>query len=159
MHCTSCGHYLTTIRSGGCGGNGGLKGCKQCDTLFRMEGGGICTGSHLVPQHGSFADAFFQSAQDNKPHLVEWGDERGQWVWSEPGYAESHYFPTEQEAIRSHAVFIKKLHDELPWPSCDKCGVKPARPYGMPGGGYFLCKPCKRYWSRQTKKWVNSEGE
>jgi len=161
MRCTECGERTVCIDSGGCGGRGGIYGCPKCDAVFVQTDGGMFSGGNAFEhRHGdTFAEARWRDAKSTRVHKVDWNKEDphfGEWFWSEtPPEHELHYFATEQEAKDWLAIYVKKLHDALPWPTCDKCGKKSTR-YGL---SMFVCRDCKRHYVTTVKKWRGDDGE
>jgi len=57
--CQVCGIFLELVQRGGCGGNGAIYGCPNCDALFRQTTGGIVStpgGETLSPIPGSYKE-------------------------------------------------------------------------------------------------------
>jgi len=65
-HCQFCGSLLEYLEHGGCGGNGSIYGCKNCDRLFRQITGRIIAtpgGETLQPISGGSYKSFKESGR------------------------------------------------------------------------------------------------
>lgn len=153
-----CGHILTTIYSGGCGGSGEVAGCAKCDTVYRFHGGGMLHGAHPVISAGeSFQAKFYEAAKRTVVSRSDVGEKKGKWYWHEPGYREFHYYDTELDGQAGLRGFLNGLHDALPWPTCPLCKKKPQEPYGITAKN-FRCRECGTFYSENSKKW-SKDGE
>ncbi len=161
MNCYHCGHYLISIDHGGCGGSGGISGCEKCDAVYRFEGGGICSAAHpVLDRYSSFADVRYRKAKEIKPYHLNSdfykensSEHYNKWMWREIGGWEVFYTDTKEEAEEQIKAYVKRLHDALPWPVCDKCGRKPDVKFGL--GSSYKCIACDRTF--YGNKWYDAK--
>jgi hypothetical protein len=62
MSCPYCQGVLTSLSYGGCGGQGSLYGCENCDAVFRQETGGLAP----TPDGDRYSQASYTLRQYNE---------------------------------------------------------------------------------------------